>query len=57
MRGNPDAVRSQLGSSVCANPGFRQLLERGAVLRYEFSELHSNLPITRERFSIDDCAR
>lgn len=55
MRGNPDSVRSQLGRSVCSNPGFRQLLERGAILRYEFTELSSNLPVTRERFSSDDC--
>ena len=57
MRGNPDSVRNQLGSSVCSNAGFRQLLERGAILRYEFSELGSNLPVTRERFSSDDCAQ
>ncbi|MBB2494662.1 quorum-sensing-regulated virulence factor family protein [Aquipseudomonas ullengensis] len=55
MRGNPDAVRSQLAASVCNNTGYRQLLARGAVLRYEFSEYKSNRPVTTERFSKVDC--
>ncbi|MWV11446.1 hypothetical protein F3I62_04990 [Pseudomonas sp. R-28-1W-6] len=55
MRGNPDAVRQQLASSVCSNTGYRQLLARGAVLRYEFSEYQSNRPVTTERFSKADC--
>jgi hypothetical protein len=54
MRGNPDAVRQQLASSVCSNTGYRQLLARGAVLRYEFSEYQSNRPVTTERFSKAD---
>lgn len=55
MRGNPDTVRSQLGASVCTNTGYRQLLARGAVLRYEFTEYKSNRPVTTERFSKADC--
>ncbi|VXB72493.1 conserved exported hypothetical protein [Pseudomonas sp. 8AS] len=55
MRGNPDAVRQQLASSVCSNTGYRQLLARGAVLRYEFSEYQNNRPVTTERFSKADC--
>ncbi len=55
MRGNPDTVRNQLGASVCGNTGYRQLLARGAVLRYEFSEYKSNRPVTTERFSKTDC--
>ncbi|WP_137820453.1 quorum-sensing-regulated virulence factor family protein [Pseudomonas sp. 2FG] len=55
MRGNPDAVRAQLANSVCRNTGYRQLLARGAVLRYQFSEYKSNRPITTERFSKADC--
>src|SRR5690606_6009055 len=55
MRGNPDAVRVQLGKSVCSNQGFRQLLSRGAVLRYEFTEYRSNRPVVTERFSKSDC--
>ncbi|MGL4318922.1 MAG: quorum-sensing-regulated virulence factor family protein [Pseudomonas sp.] len=55
MRGNPDTVRNQLGASVCSNTGYRQLLARGAVLRYEFTEYKSNRPVTTERFSKVDC--
>ncbi len=55
MRGNPDAVRQQLAKSVCSNTGYRQLLARGAVLRYEFSEYQSNRPVTTERFAKADC--
>lgn len=55
MRGNPDTVRAQLANSVCSNPGFRKLLASGAVLRYEFSEIQSNHPVTTERFGKADC--
>ena len=55
MRGNPDSVRVQLANSVCRNQGYRQLLVRGAVLRYEFSEYKSNRPVTTERFAKSDC--
>ncbi|MDM8347650.1 quorum-sensing-regulated virulence factor family protein [Pseudomonas sp. sp1636] len=57
MRGNPDSVRVQLANSVCGNPGYRQLLARGAVLRYEFSEYKTNRPIVSERFSNSDCGQ
>ncbi len=57
MRGNPDSVRAQLANSVCRNPGYRQLLARGAVLRYEFSEYKTNRPIVSERFSNSDCGQ
>lgn len=57
MRGNPDAVRSQLASSVCSNQGFRNLMARGAVLRYEFTEYRSNRPVITERFQHADCER
>jgi hypothetical protein len=55
MRGNPDTVRAQLANSVCQNAGYRQLLARGAGLRYEFSEYRTNRPVTTERFSKTDC--
>src|SRR3990167_5832763 len=57
MRGNPDSVRAQLANSVCRNQGYRQLLARGAVLRYEFSEYKTNRPIVSERFSNSDCGQ
>lgn len=56
MRSNPDAVRSQLAASVCSNPGYRQLLAKGAVLTYAFSEYKSNRPVATERFQASDCA-
>lgn len=55
MRANPDSVRAQLANSVCSNSGYRQLLLKGAVLRYEFSEFKSNRPVATERFSAADC--
>jgi hypothetical protein len=55
MRGNPDAVRQQLRASVCQNPGYRQLLGKGAVLVYDFSEYKSNRPVATERFAASDC--
>ncbi len=55
MRGNPDVVRAQLANSVCRNGGYRQLLMRNAVLRYQFSEYKSNRPVATERFSKADC--
>jgi hypothetical protein len=56
MRANPDDVRKQLGASVCNNAGFRKLLARGAVLRYQFSEYKTNKPITAESFGKSNCA-
>ncbi|AOE87079.1 quorum-sensing-regulated virulence factor family protein [Pseudomonas sp. TCU-HL1] len=55
MRANPDAVRAQLGASVCRNTGYRQLLARGAGLRYEFGEYKTNRPVSSERFIAQDC--
>ncbi|AJE20658.1 hypothetical protein E0E54_17500 [Azotobacter chroococcum] len=55
MRSHPDTVRSQLLGSVCSNRGFRQLLAKGAVLRYQFSEYQSNRPVTTERYRAADC--
>lgn len=55
MRANLATVRAQLGASVCRNPGFHQLLEEGATLRYEFSEYQSDRPITTQRFTKADC--
>ncbi|WP_120993364.1 PA3611 family quorum-sensing-regulated virulence factor [Stutzerimonas urumqiensis] len=55
MRDNPTLVREQLTRSVCTNQGYRQLLARGATLRYDFKEYESNRPITSERFETADC--
>ena len=55
MRANSQSVRNQLMASVCSNTGYRQLLARGAVLRYQFSVYKSNLPVATERFNKTDC--
>ena len=56
MRENPDAVRTQLGSSVCNNDGFRQLMAKGALLKYEFTEYKTNKLITTQEIKAADCA-
>lgn len=55
MRANPDKVRDQLGSSVCSNTGYRQLLARGAVLTYQFTEYKTNRPVATENFNAQSC--
>ena len=55
MRANPQTVRSQLAASVCNNPGYQNLLTKGAMLRYQFSEYKSNRPVAVERFTRADC--
>lgn len=55
MRENAETVRRQLTGSICANQGFRNLMARGAVLRYDFTEQHSNRPVAIERFRHADC--
>jgi hypothetical protein len=56
MRANPDAVRNQLGNSVCRNNGYRQLMTKGAVLKYQFTEYKTNRPVTTQMFKATDCA-
>ncbi|MCP8463572.1 quorum-sensing-regulated virulence factor family protein [Pseudomonas sp. ZM23] len=55
MRANPDSVRSQLGDSVCSNTGYRQLLAKGAILTYSFTEYKTNAPVATERFDAGSC--
>ena len=47
MRSNPDSVRS--------NTGYRQLLARGAILTYSFTEYKTNQPVATERFDAGSC--
>jgi len=56
MRANPEAVRVQLGRSVCSNKGYRNLMSKGAALRYEFTENHTNLAVTTQRYTAEHCA-
>jgi len=55
MRADKNTLRYQLGVSVCQNPGFRQLLAKGAVMRYDFSEYKTNKFIGTQRYSAADC--
>jgi hypothetical protein len=55
MRENPQSVRTQLTASVCSNTGYRQLLARGAILRYQFTVYKTNLAVATERFNKTDC--
>ena len=57
MSANPATVRNQLAASVCNNPGYRNLLAQGAVLRYQFSEYKSNRPVAVARFVKTDCGQ
>lgn len=54
MRKFPNTMRSQLAESVCKNAGYRDLLQRGAILSYQFSE-KGNKPIAEELFFASDC--
>ncbi|AKF52563.1 quorum-sensing-regulated virulence factor family protein [Pseudomonas syringae pv. aptata] len=55
MRANPDVMRNQLGNSVCHNNGFRQLMTKGAVLKYQFTEYKTNRPVVTQTFQASDC--
>ncbi|QWA51974.1 hypothetical protein C4C37_10145 [Pseudomonas amygdali pv. lachrymans] len=55
MRANPDVMRNQLGNSVCHNNGFRQLMTKGAVLKYQFTEYKTNRPVATQTFQASDC--
>jgi hypothetical protein len=55
MRANPQSMRAQLTASVCSNTGYRQLLARGAILRYQFTVYKTNLAVATERFNKTDC--
>ncbi|XKU43410.1 PA3611 family quorum-sensing-regulated virulence factor [Pseudomonas [fluorescens] ATCC 17400] len=55
MRANPKAVYFQLGQSVCLNKGYRELMAKGAVMRYEISENKTNRPVASVKFVEADC--
>lgn len=55
MRANPKAVYFQLGQSVCLNKGYRELMAKGAVMRYEITENKSNRPVASVKFQESDC--
>ena len=55
MRADPKTVYFQLGASVCRNEGYRDLMAKGATLRYEFTEYQTNREIMTHRFTASDC--
>ncbi|MDE1165947.1 MAG: PA3611 family quorum-sensing-regulated virulence factor [Pseudomonas sp.] len=55
MRANPEAMRVQLGRSVCSNKGYRDLMAKGAAMRYEFTENKTNLAVTTQRYTEAHC--
>ncbi|PQP06016.1 MULTISPECIES: PA3611 family quorum-sensing-regulated virulence factor [Pseudomonas] len=57
MRADPKAVYFQLGASVCRNPGFRKLMAKGAIMRYDFTEVKTNRPIGSASFQESDCPK
>ncbi|WP_213876830.1 quorum-sensing-regulated virulence factor family protein [Pseudomonas sp. dw_358] len=55
MRADPKTVYFQLGASVCRNDGYRQLMAKGAIMRYDFTEYQTNREIMTQRFKASDC--
>jgi len=55
MRANPKAVYFQLGQSVCLNKGYRELMAKGAVMRYDITENKTNSPVASVKFIEADC--
>lgn len=55
MRANPKAVYFQLGQSVCLNKGYRELMAKGAIMRYEITENKTNRPVASVKFQEADC--
>jgi hypothetical protein len=55
MRANPKAVYFQLGQAVCLNKGYRELMAKGAVMRYEITENKTNRPVASVKFQEADC--
>ncbi|WP_028696836.1 PA3611 family quorum-sensing-regulated virulence factor [Pseudomonas cremoricolorata] len=55
MAMSPEKVRDQLGASVCNNSGYRQLMKKGAVMVYRFSEYKTNRQIGDQAFNAASC--
>lgn len=55
MRQYPKTTRKQLTESVCKNTGYRDLLKRGAILSYKFTEQGNKQLIAEELFFASDC--
>ena len=57
MRADPKAVYFQLGASVCNNPSFRKLMAKGAVMRYDFTEVKTNRAVGSASYKESDCPK
>lgn len=57
MRADPKAVYFQLGASVCNNPSFRKLMAKGAVMRYDFTEVKTNRSVGSAGYQESDCPK
>jgi hypothetical protein len=57
MRADPKAVYFQLGASVCNNPSFRKLMAKGAIMRYDFTEVKTNKAIGSASYQESDCPK
>ena len=57
MRADPKAVYFQLGASVCNNPAFRKLMAKGAVMRYDFTEVKTNRSVGSASYQESDCPK
>ncbi|HDS1816844.1 TPA: quorum-sensing-regulated virulence factor family protein [Pseudomonas putida] len=55
MQANPEQVRDQLGASVCRNNGYRNLMSKGAVMVYRFTEYKTNRPVMDQAFDAASC--
>lgn len=55
MRQYPKTTRKQLTESVCKNKGYQDLLKKGAILSYKFTEKNNKQFITEELFFASDC--
>ncbi|WP_419711742.1 PA3611 family quorum-sensing-regulated virulence factor [Pseudomonas sp. NFX224] len=57
MRADPKAVYFQLGASVCNNPSFRKLMAKGAIMRYDFTEVKTNRAVGSASYQESDCPK
>lgn len=57
MRADPKAVYFQLGASVCNNPSYRKLMAKGAIMRYDFTEVKTNKAIGSASYQESDCPK
>ncbi|MFP3518155.1 PA3611 family quorum-sensing-regulated virulence factor [Pseudomonas sp. SIMBA_077] len=55
MRSAPELAVPQLGSSVCSNADFRNLMNKGATMRFDIREYRTNKPVLAQDFRAENC--